>query len=174
MKARYILLFLVCCQASFLQSQNKEITTEETSYYFIRHAEKNRSNPKDSNPELNAEGKTRALNWAYFFREIPLDAIYSTNYIRTISTAQPVADDKNLPIIIYNPNELDIKNFMKENQGRLVLVVGHSNTTPKLVNAMLGDQKFEQMQDNDNSSLFIIRESNGKMTAERILSLIHI
>ena len=150
MKARYILLFLVCCQASFLQSQNKEITTEETSYYFIRHAEKNRSNPKDSNPELNAEGKTRALNWAYFFREIPLDAIYSTNYIRTISTAQPVADDKNLPIIIYNPNELDIKNFMKENQGRLVLVVGHSNTTPKLVNAMLGDQKFEQMQDNDN------------------------
>jgi len=33
---------------------------------------------------------------------------------------------------------------------------------------MLGDQKFEQMKDNDNSSLFIIRETNGKMTAERI------
>ena len=73
MKARYILLFLVCCQLSFSQSQNKEIKPDETGYYFIRHAEKNRSNPKDSNPELNKEGKLRALNWAYFFREIPLD-----------------------------------------------------------------------------------------------------
>jgi len=168
MKARYILLFLVCCQAPFLQSQNKEIKTDETTYYFIRHAEKNRSNPIDSNPELNKEGKLRALNWAYFFREIPLNAIYSTNYKRTISTAQPVAEDKNLPIIIYNPNDLNIKMFMKENQGKLVLVVGHSNTTPELVNAMLGDQKFEQMKDNDNSSLFIISETNEKMTAERI------
>ena len=65
-------------------------------------------------------------------------------------------------------SELNIKTFIKENQGKLVLIVGHSNTTPKLVNDILGDQKFEQMQDNDNSSLFIIRESNGKMTAERI------
>jgi broad specificity phosphatase PhoE len=168
MKARYILLFLVCCQLSFSQSQNKEIKADETGYYFIRHAEKERSNPKDNNPELNREGKLRALNWAYFFKEIPLEAIYSTNYIRTISTAQPIADDKNLPIIIYNPNELNIKTFMKENQGKLILVVGHSNTTPKLVNAILGDQKFEQMQDNDNSSLFIVRESKGKMSAERI------
>jgi len=168
MKARHILLLLVYCQASFSQIQTNEIKADETGYYFIRHAEKNRSNPKDSNPELNKEGKLRALNWAYFFREIPLEAIYSTDYIRTISTAQPVADDKNLPIIIYNPNDLNINMFMKENQGRLVLVVGHSNTTPELVNAMLGDQKFEQMKDNDNSSLFIIRETNGKMTAERI------
>jgi len=168
MKARYILLFLVCCQLSFSQSQNKEIKADETGYYFIRHAEKERSNPKDNNPELNREGKLRALNWAYFFKEIPLEAIYSTNYIRTISTAQPIADDKNLPIIIYNPNELNIKTFMKETQGKLILVVGHSNTTPKLVNAILGDQKFEQMQDNDNSSLFIVRESKGKMSAERI------
>jgi len=168
MKARHILLLLVYCQASFSQTQTNEIKADETGYYFIRHAEKNRSNPKDSNPELNKEGKLRALNWAYFFREIPLEAIYSTDYIRTISTAQPVADDKNLPIIIYNPNDLNINMFMKENQGRLVLVVGHSNTTPELVNAMLGDQKFEQMKDNDNSSLFIIRETNGKMTAERI------
>ena len=168
MKARHILLLLVYCQASFSQIQTNEIKADETGYYFIRHAEKNRSNPKDSNPELNKEGKLRALNWAYFFREIPLEAIYSTDYIRTISTAQPVADDKNLPIIIYNPNDLNINMFMKENQGRLVLVVGHSNTTPELVNAMLGDQKFEQMKDNDNSSLFIIRETNKKTTAERI------
>tara|TARA_Y100001960_G_C14099576_1_gene552229 strand:+ start:62 stop:577 length:516 start_codon:yes stop_codon:yes gene_type:complete len=168
MKARHILLLLVCFQPLFLQSQNKEAVSNETVYYFIRHAEKDRSNPNDRNPELNKKGKSRALNWADFFRETPLKAIYSTNYIRTISTAHPIAKDKNLPIIIYGPSELNIKLFIKETQGKQVLIVGHSNTTPQLVNAVLGYQRFEQMQDNDNSSLFIITESNGKTTAKRI------
>ncbi len=168
MKARHLLLFFVCCQTLFLQSQNKEIAETATGYYFIRHAEKNKSNPKDSNPELTTEGKLRALNWAYFFREIPLKAIYSTNYKRTLSTAQPIADEKNLPIIIYDPNRLNINKFMKENQGKQVLIVGHSNTTPQLVNAILGHERFEQMQDSDNSSLFIIRESKGEIVAEHI------
>ena len=168
MKARYILLFLVCCQLSFSQSQNKEIKADETGYYFIRHAEKNRSNPKDKNPELNREGKLRALNWTYFFREIPLEAIYSTNYIRTITTAEPVADDKNLSIIIYSPKEVDINRFKKKNHGKSILIVGHSNTTPEFVNAILGFEKFKKMKDNDNSSLFIIKEINGDATVERL------
>ena len=168
MKARHILLFLLYFQAPFLQSQDKEFNAEETVWYFIRHAEKNRDNPEDNNPELNSKGKLRALNWAYFFREIPLGSIYSTNYHRTISTAQPVAEAKNLPIIIYSPDELNVKTFMEQNQEKTVLIVGHSNTTPKLVNAIMEKEIFKQMQDNDNSSLFIVRELYGEKTVEHI------
>jgi phosphohistidine phosphatase SixA len=153
---------------SFSQSQNKEIKAEETIYYFIRHAEKDRSSPKNRNPKLSKKGQLRALNWAYFFREIPLVAIYSTNYTRTITTAEPVAGDKNLPIIIYSPKEVDIKSFKKKNHGKLVLIVGHSNTTPEFVNAILGFEKFNKMKDNDNSSLFIIKEIKGDATIERL------
>ena len=44
----------------------------------------------------------------------------------------------------------------------------HSNTTPQLANAIIGEKKFEQMHDEDNSSLFILTESEGKIIAERI------
>ena len=168
MRARHILLLLICFQVSFSQSQNKEIKAEETIYYFIRHAEKDRSSPKNRNPKLSKKGQLRALNWAYFFREIPLVAIYSTNYTRTITTAEPVAGDKNLPIIIYSPKEVDIKSFKKKNHGKLVLIVGHSNTTPEFVNAILGFEKFNKIKDNDNSSLFIIKEIKGDATIERL------
>ena len=99
---------------------------------------------KNRNPKLSKKGQLRALNWAYFFREIPLVAIYSTNYIRTITTAEPVAGDKNLPIIIYSPKEVDINSFKKKNHGKSVLIVGHSNTTPEFVNAILGFEKFKK------------------------------
>tara|TARA_Y100001934_G_scaffold42404_1_gene51093 strand:+ start:268 stop:789 length:522 start_codon:yes stop_codon:yes gene_type:complete len=169
MKARHILLLLVCFQALFSQAQIRgETNLEETIFYFIRHAEKDRSSPNDRNPGLTQKGKLRALNWADFFRETPLKAIYSTNYIRTTSTAQPIAKEKSLPIIIYNPSKIKIQDFIRQNQGKQVLVVGHSNTTPQFANAILGDKKFEQMQDDDNSSLFILTESYGKITAERI------
>ena len=168
MKARHILLLIVCFQALFSQAQIRETKLEETTFYFIRHAEKDRSTPNDRNPGLTEKGKLRALNWAYFFREIPLKAIYSTNYTRTTSTAQPIAEEKSLPIIIYNPSQLKIQDFIRENKGKKVLVVGHSNTTPQLVNAIIGEKKFEQMHDEDNSSLFILTESEGKIIAERI------
>ena len=91
MKAKHILLLIVCFQALFSQAQIRETKLEETTFYFIRHAEKDRSTPNDRNPGLTEKGRLRALNWAYFFREIPLKAIYSTNYIRTTSTAQTIA-----------------------------------------------------------------------------------
>ena len=168
MKAKHILLLIVCFQALFSQAQIRETKLEETTFYFIRHAEKDRSTPNDRNPGLTEKGRLRALNWAYFFREIPLKAIYSTNYIRTTSTAQPIAKEKSLPIIIYNPSKIKIQDFIRQNQGKQVLVVGHSNTTPQFANAILGDKKFEQMDDDDNSSLFILTESEGKIIAERI------
>ena len=52
MKARHILLLLVCFQALFSQAQIRETKLEETTFYFIRHAEKDRSTPNDRNPGL--------------------------------------------------------------------------------------------------------------------------
>ena len=51
-----------------------------------------------------------------------------------------------------------------------ILVVGHSNTTPELVNLIIGENKFEKMNDNDNSSLFVIRELAGDVTVERMIT----
>ncbi len=57
---------------------------------------------------------------------------------------------------------------MEQNQEKTVLIVGHSNTTPKLVNAIMEKEIFKQMQDNDNSSLFIVKVLHGEKTVEHI------
>ncbi|MEO0585691.1 MAG: phosphoglycerate mutase family protein, partial [Bacteroidota bacterium] len=126
------------------------------SYYLIRHAEKQRTDPNNHDPELTKEGHERAEKWAQILQDIPLDAVYSTDYKRTISTAQPTADDQSLEIKSYNPRALFSPAFQKETAGKTVLVVGHSNTTPVFVNKIIGKEKYPHMDDGDNGSLYIV------------------
>ncbi len=170
MRLLKVLCFLFCAQVSYTQTLGSNDALSESVYYFIRHAEKDRSNPENKNPELNQQGKIRALNWLYFFRDIPLKKIYSTNYNRTIQTVKQIAEEKNITISYYFPENIDVENFKKQNKNMSILVVGHSNTTPELVNLIIGENKFEKMNDNDNSSLFVIRELAGDVTVERIIT----
>ena len=170
MRLLKVLCFLFCAQVSYTQTLGSNDALSESVYYFIRHAEKDRSNPENKNPELNQQGKIRALNWLYFFRDIPLKKIYSTNYNRTIQTVKQIAEEKNITISYYSPENIDVENFKKQNKNMSILVVGHSNTTPELVNLIIGENKFEKMNDNDNSSLFVIRELAGNVTVERIIT----
>lgn len=130
--------------------------TSETTYYLIRHAEKDRSNSSNPDPELNSEGVQRAEKWAKVLKDVDFDAVYSTDYKRTVSTAKPVADKNDLEIQLYDPNDLYSKEFQKATKGKTVLVVGHSNTTPKLANAMLKKEKYKDIDDSENGALFIV------------------
>ena len=140
-----------------------------STYYFIRHAEKDRSDPEDIDPELNQKGLGRAMHWAEILNEVSLDAIYTTDYERTRMTAAPAAIKQEITEQYYDPRTLDIEAFQLENLGKNVLVVGHSNTTPNLVNRMLGEEKYEGMDDYDNGSLFIVTVVDGKAVDQRLL-----
>lgn len=133
-----------------------EIAPEITTYYLIRHAEKDRSDPENKDPELNQRGLGRAMHWAEIFQDIPLDAIYSTEYARTTMTAAPVAVKKDLTVTDYDAEMLGIETFKAENIGKDVLIVGHSNTTPEMVNRLIGEDRYSPMDDSDNGSLFIV------------------
>lgn len=74
---------------------NSCTSDETTTYYLIRHAEKDRTDTSNKNPNLNLEGLERAKKWASYFKNIELDAVYSTNYNRTQQTATPTAEGKN-------------------------------------------------------------------------------
>ena len=63
MKLLKVLCFLFCGQLVYTQTLDPKDSFSESVYYFIRHAEKDRSNPEDKNPDLNQQGKIRALNW---------------------------------------------------------------------------------------------------------------
>lgn len=134
----------------------KDVTnTESTVYYLIRHAEKNRSvNHED--PELTNKGLERANNWATIFKDVKFDYIYSTTYKRTMQTSTPTANSKKIEILNYDANQLNDKDFQEKTKGKTVLVVGHSNTTPAFVNAIIGENKYQDINDKDNGKLFIV------------------
>lgn len=140
-----------------------------STFYFIRHAEKDRSDPENIDPELNQRGLGRAMHWAEILDEVGLDAIYTTDFERTRMTAAPAAIKQGITEQYYDPKTLDIEAFKLENLGRNVLVVGHSNTTPELVNRMIGEDKYGPMDDYDNGSLFIVTLVNEKAIDKRLI-----
>ena len=143
------------------QEEGKDIEINKepviSTFYLIRHAEKDRSDETNPDPELTQKGMDRAIRWAEVFDNIALDMIYSTDYERTSMTAAPTSVKKELPISFYDPDTLDVDTFRKNHIGLNILIVGHSNTTPELANALLDEEKYDQLYDDDNASLFIIR-----------------
>ena len=133
-----------------------------STFYLIRHAEKVRINKTDKDPALNEKGMIRALNWRDFFIDKDISKIYSTNYKRTLETVKPIEVAMGLTAILYSPSSIDYKNFISSNKGEIVLVVGHSNTIPEFVNELINDQVYSQIDDLNNSNLYIVSlcESN--------------
>jgi 2,3-bisphosphoglycerate-dependent phosphoglycerate mutase len=138
----------------------KENTVKTTTYYFIRHAEKDRSDATNKNPNLIQKGLFRAAKWSYVLEHVKFDAVYSTDYNRTKQTAQPTAEKNNIEVTIYNPRELNSDEFIKNTKGKTVLIVGHSNTTPMFVNAVIGSEKYESIDDSNNANLYIVTVSS--------------
>ena len=138
---------------------------DSTTYYLIRHAEKDRTDKTNRNPNLNFDGEKRAQNWAEYFKDVHLDAVYSTSYNRTMQTATPASSVKKLEIQNYDPNKMYDSIFHRDTQGKTALIVGHSNTTPAFVNKIIGEKKYENMRDNDNASLYIVTITADKKTS---------
>ncbi|MGB5648177.1 MAG: phosphoglycerate mutase family protein [Muriicola sp.] len=156
-------LFYNCKEDSKLEGA--DIGPVVSTFYFIRHAEKDRNDPENKDPELNQKGLGRAMHWAEILSDASINAIYTTDYARTTMTAAPTEVKNDLIRQYYDPSMIDIAAFKAENLGKNVLVVGHSNTTPDFVNKMIGEEKYSPMDDTDNGSLFIVQQI-GDMTTD--------
>jgi 2,3-bisphosphoglycerate-dependent phosphoglycerate mutase len=134
-----------------------------TTYYFIRHAEKDITSSQNKDPELTQEGIDRAYKWAAVFKEVEFDVIFSSNFNRTLKTAQIIADSQEKTVELYDPKDLNDSEFQKRSTGKTVLVVGHSNTNPHFVNLLLGEKKYQDKGEEEYGSLYIVHIfPNGK------------
>jgi len=163
-----LFLLLIIVSSLNIKAQESDVTT----FYFIRHAEKVRTDKTTKNPNLTQKGLERAENWSVVFKSVNFDLVYSTNYNRTIQTATPTAKSKNLKIQFYNPRELYNEDFKLETKGKTVLIVGHSNTTPIFVNKVLGIEKYADIDDRNNSNLYIVTTSSTLIT-DTLLKIEH-
>lgn len=158
MKLNYFFLSILAC--IFLSSCKQQKQDSITTLYFIRHAEKDRSDIKNKNPHLTETGKARAKHWAEILKHVKFDAVYSTDYNRTIETGLPTAKQNNLTIQLYDANKLDADKIRNNHTGNNVLIIGHSDTTPKFVNKFLEAETYPAINDSNNGNLYILTIAN--------------
>lgn len=129
---------------------------QPTTIILMRHAEKVADGSKD--PQLSEEGHERARAFARMFSLLRPDAIYSSNYQRTISTAKPLAEQKDLSIQIYEPAEQNafLDKVVQDHQGGTVVIIGHSNSIPLAVNYLLKQDFLEELPETEYEKVFIV------------------
>ena len=164
---KYLLLIVFIFSSLTIFAQE-----DTTTYYLIRHAEKDRTDKSNRNPDLMKKGHDRAAYWSTVLSNVNFDMVYSTKYNRTIQTAKPTADSKKLEIVYYNPSKMFDDAFQKATKGKTVLVVGHSNTTPFFANKILGEEKYKQIKDDNNNNLYIVTVTKGSKTSI-LLKVVH-
>ena len=146
-----------------------EVSHETCStFYLIRHAEKVRVDKSENNPALNEKGILRAQNWKNYFLDKEISKIYSTDYKRTIRTVQPLAINNNIETVIYSTSDFKFDDFIKSNIGENTLVVGHSNTIPDFVNELINEEYYTQIDDLNNSNLYVVSICDSKITHKLI------
>ncbi len=132
-----------------------------TTVIVVRHAEKGSDDPRD--PTLTAAGRERALALREVLRDAKVSAIYSTQYRRNRQTVEPLAQHFGLTIIerpVSSANATtypaDIaREVLAANLGKTVVVVGHSNTVPQIVQAFSG-VPVKAMEDSEYDHIFIV------------------
>lgn len=122
--------------------------------YIVRHAEKQGG----FDPALSEEGVRRVERLSGMLGDAGLDAVYSTDFKRTRSTAGPIAAVSGLEGQIYDAHDssgLAARLKAAENMDA-ILVVGHSNTLPDLLKA-LGIETEIVIDESEYDHLFIVR-----------------
>ena len=124
---------------------------------LVRHAEKV-DDSRDA--ELSETGRARAGVLAGLLKDMKIDKIYSSDYIRTRDTAGPLAEALGLELELYDPGDLEaLATKLRAAEGR-ILVVGHSNTTPRLV-GLIGGEPGTDIAVDEYDRLYIVVTGSG-------------
>lgn len=161
MMKRILISALLLCAIAF------SVTAQDlTTFILVRHAEKGKDDPR--NPSLSALGKERAAHLNDMLSPMEISAIYSTPFKRTQETVAAIGQSKSLDVMDYDYQNANLLNeLLEKHAGGTILISGHSNTTPVLVNQLLGEEKFGWLKEDEYDKIFIVTVSkigNGKLS----------
>ena len=159
------IVFLFLCGSISLTAQSRK------TIILIRHAEKEAAEMTDQNdPPLAAAGKDRAERLVKRIGRFHPGAIYSTNFKRTRDTVEPLAKKRGKTVEIYDASKpQDLVNTIKASKIKRIVIVGHSNTIPPLVNLLTGKDLFKNLQDPEYSVIWVVKMRDGKVIKVEVL-----
>ena len=133
---------------------------QASTVILVRHAEK-AAKPVDD-PPLTNEGERRAKDLVTTLADARVSMVISTQFVRSLATAKPIADAARQTTIVV-PATADPKahaaavaeKVRAAPAGGTVVVVGHSNTVPLIIEA-LGGPKMQDLCDAEYANLFVL------------------
>jgi len=135
-------------------------SSQKTTVWIVRHAEKDTAFVNRMDPDLTSTGQQRALDLATYLQNEEVVKVFSTDTKRTRQTAKHVK----APLEIYNPKNLTgLLDLIPQNAiGKSVLIVGHSNTVLETIEALGGKRPVTLLTDDDYDYIFKIELEASK------------
>lgn len=125
-----MLLVLGGCSAARQASVNPDI-------YVMRHLHTPAGVP---DPDLTSEGHRTALQLVNWFKRDRPAVIYVSSPKRSQQTAAPLARSLGITMKIYDPADTPALVLAVSRETRTVLIVGHSNTVPNIIERLGGQR----------------------------------
>jgi len=135
--------------------------------FVVRHAERADAGMQaQTDPPLSVAGEVRAQKLAATLAEAGVKDIFATELKRTQDTAKPLALKTGVAVeqVASKDTALLIARI-KSRPNDVVLVVGHSNTLPAILKALVGVDVA--IADNEYDNLFVVVPATGTMTRIR-------
>ena len=171
----YLFLFLavftlIACSDGAADTDTDADPQGATTIYFTRHAEKG----SGDDPNLTAAGQERAERLASLLSGKKVAAVYATDRRRTQQTAAPLAKARGLQVRTYDIGgdaAALTDGWVKQHRGQTILVVGHSNTVPDLLNALTGKREYGDIPGGEFSRLYkVMVNGRGRVKVREMSS----
>jgi broad specificity phosphatase PhoE len=134
-----------------------------TTWIVIRHAEREGEADK-----LSSTGLERAQVINQLGEILRVDSIYSTDTLRARSTVDALAISRGIKLEIYsNPSGEWLNDIRRLNAGKVVLIVGHSNTVGVIAGQLANKPPFDTARD-DYDSLFVITTTESPVVVSKL------
>jgi broad specificity phosphatase PhoE len=134
---------------------------------LVRHGETTADGTRD--PELSEAGRARAERLAQTLASAGVTRVLSTDYKRTQGTAAPLARAAGVAIESYDPSDLTGLAEKLRTASGVIVVVGHSNTTPDVVRALGGDAGAAIGEHEHDRLYVVVPGRNGAASATVLL-----
>ena len=131
-----------------------------TTIIFVRHAEKVVDAGDD--PSLSPAGNRRAAELARQMVDADVvagvDALYATKFKRSRETVEPLAKALGLEINEYDAEDTEgvLETILRTHKGKIILVVGHSDTSPLLIADLGASKNVPPIADNEYDNIYLI------------------
>lgn len=160
-----LFLFSLANTEIFAQQRHQKLTI-----ILVRHAEKDMAGDETNpDPRLSTEGRQRAQNLIKAVEKYKPDAIFSSQFIRTISTAEPLARKNRMMIQFYNHRNLkELAEIVTSGRFKRILIVGHNTTTPAMANLLLGEDKYKPLDESEYDKIWVVKVKKKKRKPNRV------